>query len=89
MTYSPNRPHQAPPIEGIDDRFARNLLSQHKIELAMEDPRSSLQYITELLVFIDAIEQQQGDEMLAHEITRGTPPIGTIAEGQRPPYFAR
>jgi hypothetical protein len=53
----------------ISDRDARQILRENSIEL-FDDPRSSVQFVTEVLVWMEAAAIQEGEAALVHERSR-------------------
>ncbi len=53
----------------ISECEARQICSKYAIEMEM-DSRTTSQYVTELLVYIEAIEIAEGEEALEYELNR-------------------
>lgn len=75
--------------ELVSRELARELMQEHRIEL-FDDPRSAQQYITELLVYVDAVQRVEAEAAVEHESNRGNAVIDQKqVPRERPPYFAR
>lgn len=67
-------------MEPISQQQAREILINNSIELSSEDSRSAQQYITELLVYIEALEEKHAERKLIDERYRSAQSSA--------PYFA-
>jgi hypothetical protein len=54
----------------INDAEAREILRDNRIELGIDDPRSAVQFVTEVLVWMEAVAIEKGEAALAHEQAR-------------------
>lgn len=51
----------------ISKQQAREILQEEGIELSIEDPRSAQQFVTELLIYIEAVQEHKAGKLLIVE----------------------
>lgn len=65
----------------IEQSQAREFLLEHKIELAIEDPRSAVQYVGELILYAATVNMQTESQSMA------TNKLAPHADQYERPYF--